>query len=583
MGVNSANRGYIGNNQSDYLSGTLNSRTQYLDEEYLYSEYNDYVRPSQWVSLPGMTAGTQMVAGVYAIYDNDSNFLSLSAATSTGNYVVDWGDGTTSSASSFATVNKQYTRTTYAGLTSSVYNGYKTLVITIRPITGNLTGFDFYTSMASVTVPTNIRTQRTPYWLDIRVAGSNINYFSVRNCQYLEQFEFVGSNNLSSIGAYFWDCFNLQKIVQFDTSKVSAFNQAFAACRKLKTVPLFNTSNATNMVGMFTGCRSLIDVPLFDTSKATDINNMFADCLSLVTIPPFNTANVTTMGNMFGGARALKKIPLLNTSKVTDFNNMFISCLSLQYIPQFDTSNGTNFYRMFYNSGLKYFPKLNLSKATSVSGMFHITQSLEKVEDLNTPLCTDFSFMFYSSNINQAPNLDTSNATLMNQMFGDTPNIRTIPNYNTSKVTNFSYMFLASGIEYCGMTISPITGTTAYTTNAFEGMFDRSLIRRVDNIDVSGVSSGSAFNNIFAGMFTSSVYPSNNLTYVGVTGIKHNFEVRNSMMGPTALNDLYTSLATVGASGSGTKTIVVSGCWGASAGLGHNPSIAINKGWTVTT
>jgi hypothetical protein len=82
-------------------------------------------------------------------------------------------------------------------------------------------------------------------------------------------------------------------------------------------------------------------------------------------------------------------------------------------------------------------------------------------------------------------------------------------------------------------------------------------------------------------MFTSSSYPSNNLTYVGVTGIKHNFEVRNSMMGPSALNDLYTSLATVGISGAGAKTITVSGCWGASAGLGHNTTIAISKGWTV--
>jgi surface protein len=583
MGVNSANRGYIGNNQSDYLSGTLNSRTQYLDEEYLYSEYNDYVRPSQWVSLPGMTAGTQMVAGVYAIYDNDSNFLSLSAATSTGNYVVDWGDGTTGSASSFTTLSKQYTRTTYAGLTSSIYNGYKTLVITITPSTGNLTSFDFYNPITTVTVPTNIRTQRTPYWLDIRVAGSSINSFSVRNCQYLEQFEFVGSNSLTSLPAYFWDCINLQKIVQFDTSKVTSFVQTFVNCRKLKTVPLFNTSNVTSMSSMFQGCKSLIDVPLFDTSNVTTMQNMFNTCSSLTTIPAFNTSKVTNMNGMFSDARALKKVPLLNTKNVTDFNQMFISAQSLQYIPEFNTSNGTNFYRMFYNSALKYCPKLDLSKATSVQSMFHITQSLEKIEDLSAPLCTDFSYMFYSSNIHQAPNIDTSNATLMNQMFGDTPNIRTIPNYNTSKVTNFSYMFLVSGIEYCGMTIAPLTGTAAYTTNAFEGMFDRSSIRRVDNINVSGVSSGSGFNNIFLGMFTSTSYPSNNLTYVGVTGIKHNFEVRNSMMGPTALNDLYTSLATVGASGSGTKTIVVSGCWGASAGLGHNPSIAINKGWTVTT
>jgi hypothetical protein len=45
------------------------------------------------------------------------------------------------------------------------------------------------------------------------------------------------------------------------------------------------------------------------------------------------------------------------------------------------------------------------------------------------------------------------------------------------------------------------------------------------------------------------------------------------------LNNLYQSLAVVGASGSGTKTITVTSNWGAA---NDNPAIAIAKGWTVT-
>jgi hypothetical protein len=44
-------------------------------------------------------------------------------------------------------------------------------------------------------------------------------------------------------------------------------------------------------------------------------------------------------------------------------------------------------------------------------------------------------------------------------------------------------------------------------------------------------------------------------------------------MGPTALNNLYTSLQTA------ARTITVTGNWGTAS---DNPSIATAKGWTVT-
>jgi len=46
-------------------------------------------------------------------------------------------------------------------------------------------------------------------------------------------------------------------------------------------------------------------------------------------------------------------------------------------------------------------------------------------------------------------------------------------------------------------------------------------------------------------------------------------------LGPEALNDIYTNLATV----SPTQTIIVTGNWGAAT---SDPEIARAKGWTVT-
>ena len=65
----------------------------------------------------------------------------------------------------------------------------------------------------------------------------------------------------------------------------------------------------------------------------------------------------------------------------------------------------------------------------------------------------------------------------------------------------------------------------------------------------------------------------------GITGIGQNVNFIKCQMGATALNSLYTSLATVGASGAGAKTINVTQNWGVST---DNIGIANAKGWTVT-
>ena len=51
-----------------------------------------YVRPADWPALPTISEGEQKFAGLYAVFDSDSNFIALSA---TGAYTVDWGDGST--------------------------------------------------------------------------------------------------------------------------------------------------------------------------------------------------------------------------------------------------------------------------------------------------------------------------------------------------------------------------------------------------------------------------------------------------------------------------------------------------------
>jgi hypothetical protein len=69
------------------------------------------------------------------------------------------------------------------------------------------------------------------------------------------------------------------------------------------------------------------------------------------------------------------------------------------------------------------------------------------------------------------------------------------------------------------------------------------------------------------------------LSRIQGSGFNQNLSVASCNMGSTSLNELYTNLATVGASGAAAKTITVTGNWGATA---STKSIAIGKGWAVT-
>ncbi len=83
----------------------------------------------------------------------------------------------------------------------------------------------------------------------------------------------------------------------------------------------------------------------------------------------------------------------------------------------------------------------------------------------------------------------------------------------------------------------------------------------------------------FASVLTNTFLNNQSLEYIGFTGIQQSFSIANCKFGATALNNIYSSLAVVGASGAGSKTITVTGNWGV---VNDTPSIATSKGWTVT-
>ena len=97
------NNGYIG----DYAPHDDVNGTVALNKKYLVNEYSIqsliWERPSQWRQGPSVSEGEQKIVITNAVYNTDNNFT---AFTMTGNFAVDWGDGTTGSFSSLSTVIK---------------------------------------------------------------------------------------------------------------------------------------------------------------------------------------------------------------------------------------------------------------------------------------------------------------------------------------------------------------------------------------------------------------------------------------------------------------------------------------------
>lgn len=571
-GTRKCNNGYIGYEQStSSQSGIVGTNKLYsakLRDNPVYQFGNtanqfgipsgNYQRPSDWANLPSVTAGSQQIVGLYAVFNNESNICAVQIQ---GAYNVDWGDGTTGAFANNVVATKRYDQTTYAGLTSSIVTSrggsYKTVLIKITPQTGqNLITLNL---AAIPTGITGLNNNHSTNWLDIRMAGSNITtcgisnwYFNGISSRMLEQFEFIGNAAITSFT--FISCTSLKKIVAFpSTAAMSGWSSNFHTCFALEEIPA-----------------SMLDS--FVTGRVSGaINYVFYSCSSLAYLPvaAFNTKNVTQMAGVFQSCQNLKQSPSIDTSACTSLNGLYYDCPMLEEIPYLDTRRNTDFAQMFSScTNLRRMQSELLgASGTSFSYMFSGNKSLKTVPKINTSNGTNFQGMFNGAAGNQTiPQYDYSKATDLS-FFGRYSSLNTLPPFNTtSALTNTRYMF-----DSCGtLQTAPLITNMSNVTNT-EFMFNGCWsLRTIPSITMgNATTSGSMFAGTQA------------LLSVGMTGISFACNFTNSMMGSTALNNLFSSLATVGVSGANARTITITGNWGASS-PNITRSIAIGKGWQVT-
>ena len=297
----------------------------------------EWVRPSDWLPMPtNITSADQIFVGLHAVFENGKNYCAFLFTTSTGQYQVDWGDGTVTLHNSNTIAQKNYD---YSSISNSTIcsRGYKQVIIKVTPVSGNLLTCNF--QQRFVTTPAQNQAYSSGFLECIlsmpnASSGQSITFggTTIRHA-YCEKVDIKTIGNATNMVNMFYNCYSLQSVPLFNTINVTSMTNMFLTCYSLQSVPLFNTINMVNMSFMFYGCSSLQSVPLFNTINVTNMQNMFYGCYSLQSVPLFNTINVTSMTNMFFTCYSLNFIPaFLTTAVTTDFTTIVNGCNSLNRI-----------------------------------------------------------------------------------------------------------------------------------------------------------------------------------------------------------------------------------------------------------
>jgi hypothetical protein len=294
-----------------------------------------YVRPSEWVALTPVGATEQKFTGVYAVYpNNEDNYVALTATVSTGNYTIDWGDGTSENIASGTQANHQYTYASVGNLTSY---GYKQVTITVTPQTANLVTVTIrnrpnYSGVVSTTATWVAK------WLDIEVGSPNLTSVIIGannntiSLPLLQRFRWVSkSASYVSQSEFFYWCVALRSVIfDCDMSTWNTMNTMFYNCSSLLYAPYFDTSSVNTMQQTFTNCYNLISVPAYKTPLNTSLNSTFFNCYKLKYFGGFtSTANVTDLGSAFRSCVSLTSIQPLNLPSAVNLNSTFQSATGL--------------------------------------------------------------------------------------------------------------------------------------------------------------------------------------------------------------------------------------------------------------
>ena len=341
-----------------------------------------YVRPADWLTMPVLTELDQQLSMLIAVAD-DTTGLNKIAFTVSGNYTVDWGDGST--AENFSAGVKAEHTYAWGDISSTTLTseGYRQCICTVTAQSGqNLAAFDL--KVWPTTYPV---LWRQPI-LSFVGAGGNITSlgFSGYNPKTYAPLSILREITIPKLGSITifdraWSgCSSLQSL-SVDTSKGTSFDRAWYGCSSLQSLSV-DTSQGTNFSNAWYGCSSLQSLSV-NTSEGTNFTSAWYGCSSLQSLS-VDTSKGTSFDRAWYSCSNLQSLNV-NTSKGTNFSNAWFGCSNLQNL-NVNTSEGTNFSSAW--SGCLNLQSLNVntSKGTNFSNAWSGCSSLQSLSVTGQPL-----------------------------------------------------------------------------------------------------------------------------------------------------------------------------------------------------
>ena len=341
-----------------------------------------YVRAEDWLTMPVLTELDQQLSMLVAVAD-DLTGLNKIAFTVSGDYTVDWGDGST--AENFNTGVKAEHTYAWGDISSTTLTseGYRQCICTVTPQSGqNLTAFDLRVWPATYPI-----LWRQPI-LSFVGAGANITSigFSGNSQKTYAPIYLLKEITIPKLGAitnfaYAWyGCSSLQSL-SVDTSQGTSFERSWYGCSSLQSLDI-ETSQGENFAYAWYGCSSLNSLSV-NTSEGTNFTYAWYGCSSLQSLS-VNTSKGTSFAYTWSGCSSLNSLSV-NTSEGKNFTYAWSGCSNLQSL-DVDTSKGTNFYNAWFGCPSLQSLDIETSQGTNFDYAWSGCSSLQSLSITGQPL-----------------------------------------------------------------------------------------------------------------------------------------------------------------------------------------------------
>lgn len=487
----------------------------------------EWERPNDWLPLDNVQPGDNKFSGLWAVYEDIPSthwfYYQIGGGVVSE---VNYGDGTTQTASNLVLYSKFYDYSSLPGpvLIDEDWGNYKMVVINVdfsSVTTGIL--FDRRSTFGYAYKPTG--------WLDVVMdcpTMTTLTISSQRRSIFMERLRIL-NNNLTNPNSIFQYLLRL-RIFDWDIDGVN--------------------------VGNFQS--------LFANSKM-DFRNSSNEPISLIN----NTTS--QFAATFSGSLGIKKIGTISSTSTNNLVSTFTTCVNLEEVDKILTPNVTNTSALFNNCPkLKSINEIDIEGTQNTASMFTTCNSLEKIgvdNDLYLPNTTVTVNMFLDNRALKNIKIYAPNIGNMTSMFSRCYFIEEIDFYGqptniTTMTSTFSDCRNLKKMDLSGSTVSGLANS------AFVNCFT------IDEIilgDCSGITNTSS---MFANCFM--------LRKLRVPEMRISFIINNTAIEAPEMVVVFNDLADLITLGLPAANINISSTPASSNLTPAERDIALNKGWTIT-